>query len=347
VSLKTERLAAPVRMKDIARTLGLSTVTVSKVFRGHTDIGAETRERVLKCIAELNYRPNLAARSLATGRSFTMALLAPDLIHPFFSEIARHLARTLRASGYYLFMASSEEDEALEIEEIEHMLARQVDVLILASCQHKSDRLRDLAKRKVPLLLIDRRFDNYSTHFVGVDDVLVGRIATKHLVDQGCKHIAYVGSPYASTALGRLEGYRRELELANLEFRPEYCVVREHGDEAADVTGREAMKHLLSLTPRPDGVFCNNDPTAVGAMKASLEAGLRIPAEMAVVGCGNVRNSDFFKVPLTTVDQNSASIGREAARVALSLISSHRKIKSVLLEPQLVVRESSLRRGEG
>jgi LacI family transcriptional regulator len=353
VASNTERLkgtgiratqSAPVRMKDIARALGLSTVTVSKVFRGHQDISQETRERVRKCMAEMHYQPNLTARSLATGRSFTMALLAPDLIHPFFSDVAKHLAKALRMSGYYLFMASSEEDETVEMAELEHLLARQVDVLILASCRHSSEGLQSIKNRNTPLLLIDRKFADYPTHFVGVDDLLVGRIATKHLIEQGCKRIAYVGSPYASTARSRLEGYRNELELADMPFLSEYCVVREHGDDAADVTGWEAMKQLLRLKPRPDAVFCNNDPTAVGAMKAILDAGLRIPQDVAVVGCGNIRHSDFLRVPLTTIDQNSAGIGVEAAKLALSLVGSQRKHKAVLLEPRLVARESSSRK---
>jgi LacI family transcriptional regulator len=182
-------LSNSVRMKDIARQLGISTMTVSKLFRGHHDISLETRSRVLKCIAELKYQPNLAARSLATGRNFTMAFIAPDLIHPFFGEIARHLSRVLRAKGYYLHMASSEEDEKREMEEIERMLARRIDVLVLASCQHGSEGLQYLKERRVPVVLVDRKFDGFTAHFVGVDDVRLGRMATRHILDQGCRSI--------------------------------------------------------------------------------------------------------------------------------------------------------------
>jgi LacI family transcriptional regulator len=331
-------------MKDIARDLGLSVVTVSKVFRGHRDISAATRKRVLEHMARLNYRPNLAARSLATGRSFTIAFIAPDLIHPFFSDIAKHLAGELRLKGYYLLMASSEEDQDVEAEEIERMLARRVDVLVLASCQHGSDGLQSLRSRNVPLILVDRNFEDCPAHFVGVDDESAGRLATRHLIEQGCGCIANISSLYSSTAVGRTKGYREELEAAGLPFQPEYCVVREHGDDTADETGYQAMRKLLSLQPRPDAVFCNNDPTAIGAMKAILNAGFRIPQDIAVVGCGNIRHSDFLRVPLTSVDQKSARIGVEAAKLALSLTASRRKQKTILLEPELVIRESSLRK---
>lgn len=273
-----------------------------------------------------------------------MGYIAPDLIHPFFGEIAKHLSNVLRSKGYDLLMASSEEDEDLEIEEIERMLARDVDVLMLASCQRGVERLHVLEQGKTPLLLLDRRFEGYQAHFVGVNDALIGGIATKHLIDQGCRLIAYIGSAYVSTALGRREGYRAELIRAGLPFQPEYCILREHGDDAADQTGRQAMIQLLSLKPQPDAVFCVNDPTAVGAMKAILEAGLRIPHDIAVVGCGNTRTADFLRVPLTTIDQDSTGIGRESAKLALNLAGGRRKLKTVLLEPRLVVRDSSLRR---
>ncbi len=114
-----------VRMKDIARDLGISVVTVSKVLRNHSDISGETRERVLKRMRDLNYQPNLAARALVTGKSFAMGLVVPDLLHPFFAQVAISLAGTLREKGYCLILASSEEDPAIEQSEIQHLLSRQ------------------------------------------------------------------------------------------------------------------------------------------------------------------------------------------------------------------------------
>ena len=337
----------PVRMKDIARQLGLSVVTVSKVFRGNGDIGEETRRRVLEKMAELNYRPNLAARSLATGRSFTMGFIAPDLVHPFFSETAKHLADALRAKGYHLLMSSAHEDARVEREEIEHMLSRRVDALIIASSQHDGSALKSFPLREVPLILMDRRFPGLAANFVGGDDEWIGRTATAHLIEQGCRRIAYIGSPFASTALGRLDGYRHALLGAGLPVRPEYIVTRVHGDQNGDETGYAAMKGLLALHPRPDAVFCHNDPTAMGAMKAILEHRLRIPRDIAVVGCGNVRYSEFLRVPLTSIDQNCVGLGQRTARLALQLLKQPSiRPKSYLLQPTLIVRESSLRAGK-
>src|SRR3982751_4098285 len=124
-----------VRLKDIAQDLNVSVVTVSKVLRDHPDISPETRERVLKRMKELNYRPNLAARALVTGRTYAIGLIVPDLVHPFFGEVAKALSSVLRAKSYSLVLSSSEDDSKLELQEIEQLLSRRVDVLIVASTQ--------------------------------------------------------------------------------------------------------------------------------------------------------------------------------------------------------------------
>src|SRR5438552_8263125 len=116
-----------IRMKDIARDLGVSVVTISKVLRDHPDVGEQTRERVLARVKELDYRPNLAARSLVTGRTYLVGLIVPDLLHPFFAEIAKSLSDTLKKSGYFLIISSSEEDPDLEEQAITQLLARQLD----------------------------------------------------------------------------------------------------------------------------------------------------------------------------------------------------------------------------
>jgi len=147
-----------------------------------------------------------------------------------------------------------------------------------------------------------------------------------------------------STAAGRLRGYREVLVRRHILERPETVVSREHGDDAGDLSGYGIMQRLLNLHPRPDGVFCYNDPTAMGAMKAVIEAGLRVPEDVAIVGCGNVAYADFLRIPLTSVDQHSAEMGRRAAKLALNLLSHPPgRPKHVVLAPVLVKRDSTRR----
>src|SRR5579862_5800505 len=159
-----------IRMKDIARDLGVSVVTISKVLRDHPDVGEQTRERVLARVKELDYRPNLAARSLVTGRTYLVGLVVPDLLHPFFAEIAKSLSDALRQNGYSLSVSSSDEDPELEEQEINHLLARRLDTLIIASCRSSVELFLRIEKQKTPYVLIDRGFPGLSANFVGVDD---------------------------------------------------------------------------------------------------------------------------------------------------------------------------------
>ncbi|MBV8864807.1 MAG: LacI family DNA-binding transcriptional regulator [Acidobacteriaceae bacterium] len=247
-------------VEDIARDLGLSVVTVSKVLRNHDDISPETRERVLKRMKQLNYQPNPAARALVTGRSHLVGLVVPDLVHPFFAHVAKGVSRALRNKGYGLVIASSEEDADLEKQEIQHMLVRRLDVLLIASAQWTVESFRRIEEHQRPYVLIDRKFVGLSAHFVGTDDIEIGVTATRHLIEGGCQRIAYIGGQYVSTAVERLEGYRRALANEGLSLLEEYVLCRPHVDDCGDVTGYQAMKDLLHLNPRPDGVFCYNDP---------------------------------------------------------------------------------------
>jgi LacI family transcriptional regulator len=338
-----------VRMKDIAKDLGVSLVTVSKVLRNHHDISAQTRERVLNRVRELNYRPNLAARALVTGKTHLMGLVVPTLLHPFFAQVAHRISTVLRKKGYSLVITSSLEDPDLEQQEIEQLLARRADCLFIASTQWTVESFRRIESQKTPYILVDRRFTGLAANFVGVNDERAGTMATEHLIEIGCRRIAHIGAPYVSPALARFDGYRQSLTRHGIDIPAEYLVIMPHGDDDGEATGYAAMKKLLSLRSIPDGVFCHNDPRAFGAMKAILEAGLRIPDDIAIIGCGNLRYSDMVRVPLSTIDQNVESIGERAARLAVSLLELRTSLrpKTILLEPKLVVRDSTRRLTSG
>ncbi|HZP06189.1 MAG TPA: LacI family DNA-binding transcriptional regulator [Terracidiphilus sp.] len=335
-----------VRLKDIAHDLGLSVVTISKVLRDHPDIGEETRKRVLKRMKELNYQPNFAARSLITGQTWTLGLVVPDLLHPFFAQIAKAISVEVRKKGYSLFISSSDEDPVLEQEEIAQLLARRVDVLLIASSQWTVESFRRIEEQKTPYILLDRQFTGLDANFVGVDDRAVGVLATSHLIEQGCRRIAHIRGPEISTALGRLEGYRQALAAAQMAPLPGHVVsLGTSGDHRGERGGYEATVKLLANKSRPDGIFCFNDPSALGTMRAILDAGLRIPEDVAVIGCGNLSYSDFLRVPLSSIDQGSTTIGKAAAALALKLAHTKtpRRPKSELIPPHVVSRASSLR----
>lgn len=336
----------PVTMRDIARDLGLSVVTVSKVLRNHQDISEATRQRVLQRVKEMRYQPNRAARSLVTGRSFTIGLIVPDLEHPFFGEIAKAIGRRIRALDYSLIIASSEEDPLIEQREIEGLIARQVDAIVLASVQTSANVavFHRMAEMNVPYVLVDRSFPGLDANYVGVDDTAVGCAATEHLIARGCRRIAHLRGPEVSTGIGRLCGYQDTLRRHGIEVSSEYLVELKSGDDRSEEHGNEAMMRLLSLKPPPDGVFCYNDEVAIGALRAILGAGLRVPGDVAVIGVDNIRFADLLRVPLSSIDQSSYQIGDRAARLALKLIESRKAVPStqIVVPIRLVARESTL-----
>jgi LacI family transcriptional regulator len=254
-----------------------------------------------------------------------MGLIVPDLVHPFFGEIAKAIAHVLRSKGYSLLISSSEEDPELERTELDALLARQVDAILLAttftSATQPGNPFERIAANKVPLVLLDRRVPGLHAAFVGVNDDQAGFLATRHLLDKGCRRIAHLAGPDISTGRGRFEGFRRAVESAGLHVNPDYVIRIPSADSRSAENGFEATQRLLALNPRPDGIFCFNDEAATGTLRAILEVGLRIPEDIAVIGVGNMTNTDFLKVPLTTIDQNSHEMGTKAALVALDLIA--------------------------
>jgi len=330
-------------MKDIALDLGVSLMTVSKALRSHSDISEKTRQRVLKRAQELDYRPNWIARSLVTRRTHLVGLVIPDLMHSFFAEVSKGVTRKFEARAYQVVISNSEEDPDAEERQIELLLARSVDGLIVASAQHsaRAPLFHNLDRRGVPYVLIDRLPPGLDAHYVGGKDDEIGALATSHLLDQGCRRIAHLRGPSVPTGLGRLRGYRRALARHGIEASPDYVASGLHSDN----TGYEAMRRLLALDTPPDGVFCYNDPVAAGAIKAVLESGLRVPEDIAIVGAGNVHYSDLLRVPLSTVDQSSTLIGEMAADLLMQCMESKTKVppRKILIPPRLVVRDSSRR----
>ncbi|MEK7408506.1 MAG: substrate-binding domain-containing protein [Acidobacteriota bacterium] len=271
-----------------------------------------------------------------------IGLVVPDLVDTHYADVARAVAEVMHPKGYTVLISNSDGDPAAEERAIALLLAcRQVDGLILASCQppDNADLFRRIEKHKTPYVLIDRTFPGVEANYVGANDEEIGVAATEHLIARGCRHIAHIRGPETSSGLGRFHGYRAALVRHSLKVCPGYVAA----GGASDTAGYEAMRKLLSVSPRIDGVVCFNDAVAVGAIKAILEAGLEIPYDIEVVGAGNVHYSDILRVPLSTIDLNSALTGRQAAEILLELLEAKEPPppRTVLVPFEVIARESS------
>lgn len=332
----------PVRMKDIAEALGVSIVTVSKALRNHPDIAIKTRDRILTRVKELNYRPNLMARSLVTGHSELVGLVVPDLVHPFFGEIAKALAAGLRQKNFYLVVSSCDGDPALEKAEIEHLLAYRLDALVVASCQLTSSSLQAVIDQGTPLILLDRSYADLDSHFVGADDYKVGVLATKHLIASGRTRIAHLRGPANSVGDSRVQGFLDTMQQHDLTV-PEGYTSNPPKDANQRRNGNAAMKRMLAHKHPPQAVFCFNDAVALGAMEAAAEAGIKVPQDLTIIGCGNYHFDDTLRVPLSSIDQGAAAMGKHLANLILEIVASKGTLPSTrtILNPKLVIRDSS------
>ncbi len=327
---------------DIGRRLGLSAMTVSRALTGSTEVSQATRARVLSAARKWNYQPNRWARSLVTRRSSMIGVVIPDISHSFFAEITAGIEEAMERSGYDLLLCHSRGDAARERSEVQMLVASRVDGLIVASVQPENSPglFAGLRKQNVPFVLIDRFFPGRRFRAALVDDRAVGRLATEHLIGLGHRRIAHVSGPRLSPGSLRLEGYREAMRRHRLPAPAHWIAAGDFGIES----GRAAMHRFLQRHPRPTAVFAANDPMAIGVLNACREAGLRVPADISVVGAGNIEGIHHPNPFLTTIDWPRTELGRAAAELLLEQIADPGSARADVRQfaPRLLARQSTI-----
>jgi LacI family transcriptional regulator len=330
----------PTTLEDIARSLRVSKMTVSRAINNHPEISVETRARILEMAQKMNYRPNQFARALSTNRSYLIGIVVPDLMHSYFAEICRGVEISARPAGYQNLICSTEEDFGREMEEIEALLSRTDGLIVASASSLKESRFyRKIVGEGAKIVLIDRLLEGLRLPAVTTDDVQVGVLATEHLIQMGHRKIGHLRGTGVSTAVKRFEGYSQELARHGLRFDKD--LVRECGFTEAQ--GYTAMTEWLSRGNVPAAIFAANDPAAIGAMAALSDAGLKIPEDVAIVGGGNIHYGDMLKVPLTTVSWSKTEMGQLASRLLIDLIDGKkikRKHAHLIVKPELIIRQS-------
>ena len=335
-----------VRLKDIAEDLNLSKMTISKVLRGQTDISDETKARVLKRVKELKYIPNISASSLRTGQTRTIGFVLPSIGSSYLSEIVGGVSEAVNAESYGLIVASSQDDADFEQRQVQIFLSLQVDALLVVSLQETNTFFEQLQRAKpIPVIYVDRKPPGTTESFVGIHDEEVGRVACEHLIQCGCKRIAYLRGPRTAAGDMRAKGYRQALIEHNQPMQPDLVVENMHPEESEYKHGYEVTTRLLSRRGRPDGILAYTDMMAVGAMDAAIGCGIKIPEEMRFVGCGDDAALCAMKIPLTSINTGGHELGARAAQLALRAIGSHSRkgTQKFLVKPRLIKRRSSER----
>lgn len=328
-------------IRQVAAAAGVSRATASRVINGGHLVSAQAREAVEKAIAELGFVPNPAARSLATKRTGSVALLVPEpnarlLTDPFFGGIVNGLSLALDASDLQMVLIIARPGASTE-RASRYLIQGHVDGVVVAS-HHRDDGLNvELVSSGLPCVFIGRPMDAPGAHYIDVDHTLGGQIAASHLIRTGRTRIATIAGPPDMTAgVDRLNGWRMALRAAgHADHRVEF------GDFTAR-GGAAAMSRLLTAYPDLDAVFVASDLMASGAMAALSARGLRVPADVAVVGFDDIGVAENTDPPLTTVAQPLPAMVAEAGAMLLDLLAGKPvHSESVVFQARLTVRESA------
>ncbi|MFF5157540.1 LacI family DNA-binding transcriptional regulator [Streptomyces sp. NPDC000348] len=328
-------------LKEVAERAGVSMRTVSNVVRGTGRFSETTRERVLRAVEELGYRPNTAARRLRTGRSGVLLLAVPELTMPYWAELTGHLLREAAAHGCTLLVEVTGGRPEAELEIALGRTDPLVDGVILSPLA-LDDRAAARAPDPAPLVLLGERVHDLPCPHVTVDNTGAAREATAHLLARGRRRIAVVGrqtAPHAATSATRLTGHRRALEAMGLAY-DETLAPPVAAYHRAD--GAAAAHALLDLPEPPDAVFCFADTLAEGVLHAARERGLSVPGDLDVVGFDDIEAARYTAPPLTTVAPDKRELARLAVTALLEGVDGARATRPRVLRAahRLVVRES-------
>ncbi len=324
-------------IRDVARLAGVSHQTVSRVMNKRENVTRETQERVEAAILELGYRPSAIARSMAHGRTHTIACIAPNLTDFTFASIIEGAETEARQHGFFL-LSSSAEDEVgfgtLVEELVEH---RRVDGLMIIN-PYIDQRFENIPAN-FPTVYVGAAARSEAVSSVCLDDENVAYEATRHLLELGHRSIAMVTGPMAEDcSRDRTVGYRRALAEAGLDYDERLVT---EGDWSAS-SGQAGFERFMQQGLGPTAVFAQNDRMALGILRAARDLGLDVPGQLAVIGVDDMPLSSYFDPPLTTMRQDMPAIGQLATRLLLDIIENNTtSVQALKLPAQLIVRKST------
>lgn len=328
-------------IKDIAAALGITPSAVSKALNDHPRISEKTKIAVKEAAIQLDYQPNYLSSALRKGKSNLVGVIIPRVNSHFFSSVVENIEKVLNLNGYNIIMTQSNELYAKECQEIDTLLKIQVDGII-ASMANETTNLEyyQKIKSKTELVLFDRGEEELNVDYVGIDDYKSSHLVVDHLVLQKCSRIAHIaGFKHIRIYKERIRGYKDALEKWNLETKENWII--ESNLRLED--GRRIMQQLLDSPERPDAVYVAGDIAALGALQVLLENNVKVPEEIALIGFSDEPFTSLTQPSISTVNQHSDQIGKLAAEAFLERMKNPKKksINRIILEPELIIRQSS------
>ncbi|WP_236895783.1 LacI family DNA-binding transcriptional regulator [Devosia sp. SL43] len=304
-------------LNDVAAEAGVSPTAVSRYLNRRLDLPQATRDRVDAAIAKLDYRPNVLARRLSTGKAEAISLVTPDIANPFFAELAAAVEREAHASGYAVYISSTSGDLAREVDAIQRMADSHVDGLIMMTNRVDDGTLAGLLAGRDNVVLLDEDIAGVSLPGVFVENAEGAYAATRHLIEAGHRDIALIGGPYRLMSVNeRLAGFSRAMSEAGLPMAPGWVMLGEYSRDY----GATAAAVMLDAPERPTAILACSDYIAIGVLQAVRERGLVIPDDLSLIGFDDMAFAELVAPPLTTIRQPVAEMGRVAVQHLLSLL---------------------------
>jgi LacI family transcriptional regulator len=331
-----------VTIYDIAKSLNVSSATVSRGLKDHPAIRKETKMRILEKAKEMGYRHNHFASNLRSNKTNTVGVIVPRLNSYFMSSVIAGIEKVINEAGYNLVISQSLESEKKEMASIKTMFNTRVDGLLVSLAYDTKDGsyFEIILDKNIPLIFFDRVFEHPLCTSVIIDNFAAGYAMTEHLIAQGCRRIAHITANLKRNVYSeRLRGYRQALADHNIAYDEQLILVNTLEEAAC----REAMHSLLKMNPLPDGIFSSNDSSAVVCIRELKMAGIRIPEQIAVGGFNNEPISTVVEPNLTTIHYPGQEMGEVCASILIRKLTKpdNADLHRVVLRHKLIIRDSS------
>ena len=331
-----------VNIKILAEALSLSTSTVSRAFRDNSDISAATKERILAKAKELDYQPNHYASNLREQKSKTIAVIVPELGNNYFSLAIQGIESVANEKGYHILVYSTNDQFEKEVSFIKHLHNGRADGIIMSVSGEANDHnyLNEISKKRLPLVFFDRVYEDIVTPRVITNDYESSFSATKHLIQQGCKRIAYLAvNKTLSIGKTRMQGYIDALKKFKIPFQDELIIdCTNNYKENIDLL-KQAFTDL-----KPDGVFTSVERLAFATYYACYDINLSIPKDLKVIGFSSLEIAPLLNPALSTITQPAADLGKTAAELLFKMLENPSDVhpnSEVILKSKLIQREST------
>lgn len=335
---------ATVDLKRLAKELNLAVSTVSRALRDSYEISAETKQRVFELARKLNYVPNPYASSLRKQKSKTIAVVVPEIANNFFALAINGIESIAQEKGYHVLIYLTHEQYSREVSIARHLQSGRVDGLLLSLSGETNnyDHLQELKQTGVPIVFFDRIAESLNSARVITNDFESGMKAADHLIERGCRRIAYLSiSNNLSIANKRMDGYLKSLEKHGVSHDPKLVLQCSANENEANY---KAIYNLLKKKNRPDGIFASVEKLAILSYQACEDLKLRIPEDIKVLGFSNLETAAWLNPSLTTITQPAFEIGKEAAALLFKTIekkSMNFSDEKIVLNSTLIVRNST------